>query len=316
MGRNMTTALISHVDGLNHVTPPSAPERVARLDYILRALDDLLIAHIAAPLAVDASIALCHPQSYIDEVRSGMPESGFACLDIDTDNETFLSPGSAGAIWRAVGGAVKAVDTVLDGDADNAFVAMRPPGHHAEQSRPMGFCVFGNVAIAAKHALDIRGLSRVAVVDFDVHHGNGTQALLQDDPRALVVTSQQMPLWPGTGAASDRGPHQTVLNLPLAPGTDGDHALAKYRATVLPALYAHKPELILISAGFDAHQDDPLAQLNWSVDTYSQMTDMLMDTAQSLCNGRVVSVLEGGYDLDALAACARAHVQSLIKAAA
>ena len=312
----MTTALLSHSDALDHVTPPSAPEQVARLEYIQRALEDLPLDHVAAPLAEDASIALCHPQSYIDEVRSGMPKSGFACLDIDTDNETFLSPGSAGAIWRAVGGAVTAVDMVLDGDADNAFVAMRPPGHHAEQSRPMGFCIFGNVAIAAKHALDIRGLARVAVVDFDVHHGNGTQALLQDDPRALVVTSQQMPLWPGTGAASDRGPHQTVLNLPLAPGTDGNHALDQYRARALPALHAHKPELILISAGFDAHQDDPLAQLNWSVDTYARMTDMLMEAAQSLCKGRVVSVLEGGYDLDALAACARAHVQSLIKAAA
>ncbi len=204
---------------------------------------------------------------------------------------------------------------VLDDEAQNAFVAMRPPGHHAEQSLPMGFCIFGNVAIAAKHALEVRGLSRVAVVDFDVHHGNGTQALLQDDPRALVVTSQQMPLWPGTGLASDRGPHQTVLNLPPAPGTDGAHAIAEYEAKVLPALHAHQPELILISAGFDAHQDDPLAQLNWSVDTYTQLTDMLTNAAQTLCKGRVVSVLEGGYDLDALAACARAHVQSLIKAA-
>mmetsp|Transcript_24080 Transcript_24080/g.44522 ORF Transcript_24080/g.44522 Transcript_24080/m.44522 type:complete len:312 (+) Transcript_24080:2871-3806(+) len=311
----MSTAFLSHPDGLNHVTPPSAPEQVARLEYIARALEDLPLDRIEAPMADDASIALCHPRAYIDAVRNGMPKSGFACLDIDTDNETFLSPGSLGAIWRAVGGAVKAVDMVLDGDVQNAFVAMRPPGHHAEQSLPMGFCVFGNVAIAAKHALEVHGLSRVAVVDFDVHHGNGTQALLQDDPRALVVTSQQMPLWPGTGLASDRGPHQTVLNLPLAPGTDGNHAIAEYTAKVLPALYAHQPELILISAGFDAHQDDPLAQLDWSVDTYAQLTDMLTDAAQTLCKGRVVSVLEGGYDLDALAACARAHVQSLIKAA-
>lgn len=307
----MTTALVSHPDGMQHVTPPGAPEQVARLEYIQRALDDLPLHRVAAPLADDASIALCHPQGYIDMIRSQMPEHGYATLDADTS----VSPGSGAAIWRAVGGAVLAVDLVLDGAVGNAFVAMRPPGHHAEQSLPMGFCIFGNVAIAAKHALEVRGLNRVAVVDFDVHHGNGTQALLQDDPRALVFTSQQMPLWPGTGLASDRGPHQTVLNIPLAPGTDGALALAEYRAKVLPALHAFQPELILISAGFDAHQDDPLAQLNWTVDTYTQMTDMLTDAARTLCEGRVVSVLEGGYDLDALAACARAHVQSLIKAA-
>lgn len=311
----MTTAFITHPDGLNHITPPSAPEQVARLEYILHAIDDLPVTRIEAPIADDSSIAFCHPQSYIDMVRGQIPQQGYACLDVDTDEETFLSPGSQGAIWRAVGGAIKAVDLVLDGEADNAFVAMRPPGHHAEQALPMGFCIFGNVAIAAKYALEVCGLNRVAVVDFDVHHGNGTQALLQNDPRALVITSQQMPLWPGTGAASDRGPHQTVLNIPLAPGTDGAHALAEYRAKALPALHAHHPELILISAGFDAHQDDPLAELNWSADTYTQLTNMLTDAAQTLCKGRVVSVLEGGYDLEALAVCARAHVQSLIKAA-
>ncbi|WP_223427857.1 histone deacetylase family protein [Tateyamaria pelophila] len=307
----MTTAFFTHPDGLQHVTPPGAPEQVARLDYILRAVEDLPLTRLDAPLAEDASIALCHPQNYVDMIRSKIPECGHVSLDADT----IVSSGSEAAIWRAVGGAVAAVDLVLDGKADNAFVAMRPPGHHAEHAVSMGFCVFGNVAIAAKHALDVRGLNRVAVVDFDVHHGNGTQALLQDDPRALVITSQQMPLWPGTGLASDRGPHQTVLNIPLAPGTDGAHALAEYRAKVLPALHAFQPELILISAGFDAHQDDPLAQLNWTVDTYTQMTDMLTDAARTLCNGRVVSVLEGGYDLDALAACARAHIKSLIKAA-
>ncbi|WP_299600951.1 histone deacetylase family protein [uncultured Tateyamaria sp.] len=311
----MATALLTHADGLLHVTPTGMPEQVARLDYIQRALTDLDLIRVDPPVADDASIALCHPQDYIDFVRSKVPTDGFAGLDRETDAETFLSPTSENAIWRAAGGAVKAVDMVLDDEVQNAFVAMRPPGHHAEQSLPMGFCIFGNVAIAAKHALEIHGLDRVAVVDFDVHHGNGTQALLQDDPRALVITSQQMPLWPGTGAASDRGPHGTVLNIPLAPHTDGNHAIAEYKRQVIPALIKHRPELILISAGFDAHQDDPLAQLNWTADTYTRLTDMLTETAQALCKGRVVSVLEGGYDLDALAACARAHVQSLIKAA-
>ena len=311
----MTTALLTHSDGLLHVNPAGMPEQVARLTYIQRALEDLDLLRVDPPLADDTDIARCHPQSYIDHVRARLPGDGFVGLDRETNAETFLCPTSYNAIWRAAGGAVKAVDMVLDGDAANAFVAMRPPGHHAEQETPMGFCVFGNVAIAAKYALEVRGLSRVAVVDFDVHHGNGTQALLQDDPRALVVTSQQMPLWPGTGEASDRGPHQTVLNIPLAPGTDGAHALAVYEAQVVPALIKHQPELILISAGFDAHQDDPLAQLRWTADTFTQLTDLLTKTAQTLCEGRVVSVLEGGYDLQALAACARAHVQSLIKAA-
>lgn len=311
----MTTALLTHSDGLLHVNPAGMPEQVARLTYIQSALEDLDLLRVDPPLADDADIARCHPQSYIDHVRAQMPGDGFVGLDREINAETFLCPTSYNAIWRAAGGAVRAVDMVLDGDAGNAFVAMRPPGHHAEQETPMGFCVFGNIAIAAKHALEVRGLSRVAVVDFDVHHGNGTQALLQNDPRALVVTSQQMPLWPGTGEASDRGPHQTVLNIPLAPGTDGAHALAIYEAQVVPALIKHQPELILISAGFDAHQDDPLAQLRWTADTYTQLTDLLTKTAQTLCEGRVVSVLEGGYDLEALAACARAHVQSLIKAA-
>lgn len=310
----MKTALLTHADGLLHVTPTGMPEQVARLAYIQKALEDLDVLRVDPPLADDADIARCHPQDYIDFVRSKIPSDGFAGLDRDTDAETFLSPTSYNAVWRAVGGAVKAVDMVLDDEVQNAFVAMRPPGHHAEQSLPMGFCIFGNVAIAAKHALDRHSIDRVAIVDFDVHHGNGTQALLQDDPRALVITSQQMPLWPGTGNASDRGPHGTVLNIPLAPGTDGAHAIAEYERQVIPALIKHAPQLILISAGFDAHQHDPLAELNWSVDTFVKLTDMLTETARTLCKGRVVSVLEGGYDLDALAACARVHVLSLMKA--
>ncbi|MEP3944729.1 histone deacetylase family protein [Ascidiaceihabitans sp.] len=307
----MTTALLSHTDCLSHVNPPGAPEQVARLHYILRALEDLDLHRVDAPMATDADLLRCHPQSHLDHIRNSIPADGYTALDADTS----VSPGSLNAAYRAAGGAVKAVDMVLGGEVQNAFVATRPPGHHAEQTTPMGFCLFGNVAIAAKHALDHHGLSRVAVVDFDVHHGNGTQALLQDDPRALVVTSQQMPLWPGTGEASERGPHGTVLNLPLPPASDGAHAIEVYKSKVLPALAKHQPELILISAGFDAHQDDPLANLNWSTGDFGKMTKMILQTAQDLCKGRVVSVLEGGYDLDALAASARAHVQELIKAA-
>lgn len=306
----MTTALFEHPSSDTHVTPPGHPERVARLEAVRAALNGLDLDRRECPAGDEADVLRCHPIEYIAKVKAAIPATSYASLDADTH----VAPGSLTAAMHAVGGMAAAVDAVMAGEVANAFVACRPPGHHAETETAMGFCLFGTAAIGAVRALEVAGAKRVAVLDFDVHHGNGTQALLQDDPRALVVTSQQMPLWPGTGEASDRGPHGTVLNLPLASGTDGNHAIAEYRTKVLPALHAHAPDLILISAGFDAHQDDPLAQLNWSADTYTTLTDMLCDAAQTLCGGRVVSVLEGGYDLDALAACARAHVQSLMKA--
>lgn len=307
------TLLFTHSSALSHITPPHVDEQPARLTAVLNALADLDLDTRDAPLAQNTDILLCHPQTYIDTIRAHIPASGWHSLDPDTDNETFLSPTSADAIWRAAGGAVAATDAVLDGQTKNAFVCMRPPGHHAEASLPMGFCFFGNVAIAAKHAL-ARGAQRVAVLDFDVHHGNGTQALLQDDPRCLVMTSQQLPLWPETGYADDTGPHGTVIKMPLGPGTGEVEALAVWDRA-LPRLYAHKPDLILISAGFDAHQDDPLADLRWTPNTYAKLTKRITDAAQILCEGRVVSVLEGGYELDALAASARAHVMQLQKAA-
>jgi acetoin utilization deacetylase AcuC-like enzyme len=213
-----------------------------------------------------------------------------------------------------VGGAVAAVDAVLEGEVQTAFVAMRPPGHHAEQARPMGFCIFGNVAIAAKHALDHHGLDRVAVLDFDVHHGNGSQALLQDDARALFVSSHQMPLWPGTGAASETGPHGTVVNLPLDPGSGGAEMREAW-SDALERVRDHGPELILVSAGFDAYRADPLANLMWVEDDYRWITAEICDLADRVCDGRVVSALEGGYDLDALGASARVHVDELMGAA-
>jgi len=226
-----------------------------------------------------------------------------------------MSPGTLEAAFRAVGGMTRAVDAVMAGDAGNAFVAMRPPGHHAETSTPMGFCLFGTVAIGAKYALEHHGLSRVAVVDFDVHHGNGTQDLLWNEPRALLVTSQQMPLWPGSGARSDTGGHDNVLNLPIAPGGTGDQMRALYEAEVFPRLRAFAPEMIFISAGFDAHQDDPLAGLNWSTGDFKWLTQELCQIAADICSGRVVSSLEGGYDLDALADAVAAHVSALQEAA-
>lgn len=306
----MTTALVTHPDCHDHVNPPGAPEQVARLHYVLRALEPLDLVQIEAPKATTDQIKLAHEAGYTDSIPGQVPSGETIYLDPDT----YLSPTSLDGILRAAGGCVRAVDAVLDGETANAFVATRPPGHHAEQARAMGFCIFGNIAIAAKHALDVRGLERIAVLDFDVHHGNGTQALLQSDPRVVFASSHQMPLWPGSGEASETGPHGTIINAPLAPNSGGTEMRAAW-APILDRVAAHKPDMILISAGFDAHQDDPLANLRWSVADFAHLTKQICDIAQQQCQGRVVSVLEGGYDLDALAASAQAHVQELIKAA-
>ena len=307
----MATALVTHPDCLGHVTPEGHPERVARLEHVMHALEGLDLVRVEAPLATDDDLRRVHPADYIARIRATAPEAGFAQIDADT----WMSPGSVAAALRAAGAVIRAVDMVLDGEVGNAFCATRPPGHHAETATAMGFCLFGNVALAAKHALDVHGLARVAVVDFDVHHGNGTQDLLWDEPRALTITSQQMPLWPGTGRPSDRGAHDNVLNVPLPPDSDGATMRAEYEAQVFPRLRAFRPELIVISAGFDAHADDPLAQLNWVEEDFAWLTERLCAIADDLCGGRVVSTLEGGYDLTALARSARAHVDALMKAA-
>ncbi|WP_170510535.1 histone deacetylase family protein [Ruegeria arenilitoris] len=307
----MKTAVLTHADCLGHVTPEGHPERVARLEHILHALEPLDLQRVTAPLAADDDLLRIHPESYIREIRDSRPTEGFRQIDGDT----FMSPGSVDAAYRAAGAVVRAVDMVLGGEAPNAFCAIRPPGHHAERETAMGFCLFGNAALAAKHALDHHGLDRVAVVDFDVHHGNGTQDLLWDEARALVITSQQMPLWPGSGRPDETGAHDTIVNIPLAPGTGGAEMRAAYEAQAFPPLRAFRPELIIISAGFDTHQDDPLANLNWSTDDFAWITAQLCRIADELCGGRIVSTLEGGYDLNALAKATRAHVEELMKAA-
>ena len=306
----MGCALITHADCLDHLTPDGHPEQVARLDHVLHALQGLDLLRLAAPRCEDRDILRVHPQTYLDRLSGALPGEGMIPLDEDT----WLSPRSLEAARRAVGGAVRAVDAVLAGEVKTAFCATRPPGHHAEAETPMGFCLFGNAAIAAKHALDHHGLERVAIVDFDVHHGNGTQALLWDEPRALVVTSQQYPLWPGTGAADETGGHHNVLNLPLPPGSGGAEMRAAYAAQAFPRLEAFRPELVIISAGFDAHADDPLAELNWREEDFEWLTRELCRIAQGTAQGRVVSLLEGGYDLRALADSARVHVEELIEA--
>ncbi|WP_296417652.1 histone deacetylase family protein [Pseudooctadecabacter sp.] len=302
----MATALMTHKAGYDHVTPPGHPEQVARLDAVLGALEGMALTPVEAPLVAEDDLLRCHPKSYVDSIRAAAPEDGWRSLDADTH----MSVGSLEAAFRAAGGAVKAVDMVMDGQVRNAFVAMRPPGHHAERETAMGFCFFGNVAVAAKHALEFHGLSRVAIVDFDVHHGNGTQDLVEEDARILFCSSHQMPLYPGTGAAHETGVGN-VLNVPLPDGAGSAAFQAAWRDHVCPRIEAFKPELLIISAGFDAHADDPLAGMMLQDSDFAWVTEQLCDLADRFCDGRVVSCLEGGYDLDALGRSARAHVEVL-----
>ncbi len=308
----MATALITHADCLNHVTPAGHPESVARLEAVEAALAapafDALVRH-AAPLAPESELLRCHPASYLERVRAAVPESGSVALDPDTH----VSPGSWDAALRAVGGAALAVDLVLGAGVRNAFVAARPPGHHAERSRAMGFCLFGTAAIAAMRALDHHDLDRVAVLDFDVHHGNGTQDLLWEEGRVLFASSHQMPLYPGSGEAHERGAHGQIHNHPLAPGSGGAAMRRAWGEAILPAVEAFAPELVIVSAGFDAHRDDPLAGLMWEVADFGWLTGMICDLAGRVCAGRVVSVLEGGYDLAALGASAAEHVKTMME---
>ncbi|ATX67131.1 histone deacetylase family protein [Roseinatronobacter bogoriensis] len=308
----MTTAYLTHPDALSHQTPAGHPEQIARMTAIASALNAPEFAglmRLDAPLGTEDQLLLCHPEQYISRIRKALPAAGIYQLDADTH----VSPGSMNAALRGVGGACQAVNLVMEGTAQNAFVGLRPPGHHAERATPMGFCLFGTVAIAACHAMERHGLQRVAVVDFDVHHGNGTQDLLWDEQRAFFVSSHQMPLWPGTGKAEERGAFSNVMNIPLPPGTDGASFRRIYEDMVLPQLDRFAPELVLVSAGFDAHRDDPLAQLELLEDDFAWVTGALCDIAARHCAGRLVSVLEGGYDLDALGRSVAAHIRVLME---
>jgi acetoin utilization deacetylase AcuC-like enzyme len=304
------TLFYSHAAFDGHVTPTGHPERVDRLMAVEAGVSGLALERREALLAPLVEVSRCHPRAYADRVAAAVPASGWAQLDGDT----FLSPGSLEAALRAVGGAGAAVDAVLGGQARNAFVACRPPGHHAETATAMGFCLFGTVAIAAKRALDLHGLSRVAVLDFDVHHGNGTQDLLWDEARVRFVSSHQMPLYPGSGSPREKGAHGQITNLPLGSGSGGGAMRAAWQP-VLDRLVEWQPELVILSAGFDAHEDDPLAGLNWQVSDFAWLTRAICDLADQTCAGRVVSCLEGGYDLPALAQCVAAHVTELARGA-
>lgn len=308
----MTTLFLSHSDCLQHVNPTGHPEQVARLEHVLKALEASKFQDLRredAPMGEDADILLTHPIAHIKRLRDAAPSDGRVSLDADTH----MSAGTLTAAMRAVGANIRAVNQVMAGDVANAFCATRPPGHHAEREKPMGFCLFGNVAIAAKHALENCGAERVAIVDFDVHHGNGTQDLLWDEPRILFCSSHQMPLYPGSGAATQTGAHNNILNYPLSEGCSTNTMRAAYDSEIFPAIEAFKPDLILVSAGFDAHRDDPLAALMWETEDFRWITHRICDLADKLCGGRIVSTLEGGYDLDALAASVAVHVEVLME---
>lgn len=308
----MSTLLVTHPACLDHLTPSGHPERPDRLRAIERTLEAEKFAGLVreqAPTLPLETIALCHPMDYIEAIRDASPKEGMVRLDADTS----MSPGSFEAALRAAGGAVLAVNEVVTKKAANAFVAIRPPGHHAETARPMGFCLFNNVAIAARHAQKQHGLGRVAIVDFDVHHGNGSQEIFWSDASVLYCSTHEMPLYPGTGSRSERGEHDNIVNAPLRSGDGGKEFRAAFESTILPRVTDFGPELILVSAGFDAHMRDPLASLNLLEDDFGWATRKLMEIADARAQARVVSVLEGGYDLEGLAGSVAAHVTALMR---
>ncbi|MBN2701259.1 MAG: histone deacetylase family protein [Methylohalobius sp. ZOD2] len=302
----MTTQIYTHPACLEHDTGPGHPECRARLEIIHETLHEPRFQNLSWPTLPAADrhqLTRVHQEAYIERIRATVPQRGLAYLDPDTP----VSPGSWEAALRAAGAVCAGVDAVLGGQADNAFCAIRPPGHHAEADRAMGFCLFNNVAIGARHALETFQLNRIAIVDFDVHHGNGTQAAFQREPKVLYASTHQFPLYPGTGRAAETGVGN-LINVPLPPGTDGRGFRTAAEKNILPALETFRPQLILVSAGFDAHRLDPLASLELEADDFGWITSRLMEYDAPL-----VSSLEGGYHLEALAASVAAHVEALLQ---
>ncbi len=306
----MTTALFSHSACLDHDTGPHHPERAARLRAIMTALEAPEFAELErhdAPLATIADIERVHPRDHVVKVLAAVPKSGYASIDGDT----IVSPGSGEAALRAAGAVIGAVDAVFGGSATNAFCAVRPPGHHAEPDQAMGFCLFNNVAIGARYARETYGARRVAIIDFDVHHGNGSQALIENDANIFYASTHQSPLYPGTGHARETA-LGNLVNAPLRPGSGSAEFRHAFSEVIFPALGHFAPDLLFISAGFDAHRDDPLANLQLDESDYAWVTSQLVGFAQRYCHSRLVSSLEGGYDLEALARSVAVHVAALM----
>ena len=307
----MTTRFYFHPLCIEHEPASGHPESPARL---------LTIAGVLADGAFDArerhkpseatreQLMLMHSAEHVDRVFGLVPDNGYARVDADT----IMSPKSGEAALRAAGALIEAVDAVMTGVADNAFCAMRPPGHHAEPTQAMGFCLFNSVAIGAEHARRAHGAERVVVMDFDVHHGNGTQAMFWDEPDLFYASTHQWPLYPGTGDRSERGAHGNIVNAPLSVGAGSADFRTAIREVVLPAMWDFAPDLVMISAGFDGHRRDPLAQLSLETEDFAWVTNELRKLADKACGGRLVSTLEGGYDLAALGDSAAAHVRALM----
>jgi len=306
----MTTLLITDESFLEHDTGPHHPESPARLKSVLKALDDSSFSSLKRAAAVTARrehFLAVHPEKYVDRIFGLVPAAGYSQVDPDT----ILSPGSQEAFLKSAGSIVQAVDQVSNGLVANAFCAVRPPGHHAESSRAMGFCFFNNVAIGAFYARKKYGYKKVAVIDFDVHHGNGTQEIFWDEQNLFFASTHQYPLYPGTGSKDEKGAHNNIVNVPLPPGTSGHIFREAVAKEVMPALQAFEPDFIFVSAGFDAHKDDPLSSMGLTEVDFRWVTQAILDVAKICCGGRVASMLEGGYNLDALAASVSSHVTAL-----
>ena len=307
----MTTLLVTHNACSAHDMGEGHPERPERMRAVDQALESEIFQMLArdqAPRAPIEALTRVHPADYVAAIEQASPRQGLVRVDQDTS----MSPGTWEAALRSAGGAVFAVDEVLGGKVVNAFVATRPPGHHAEVSTPMGFCFFNNAAVAARHAQSAHGAERVAIVDFDVHHGNGTQDIFWNDKSVLYASTHEMPAYPGTGALDERGEYDQIVNAPLRAGDGSETFREAFEVAILPRVEAFSPDLLIISAGFDAHFRDPLGNLKLREEDFAWATRKLMAIAQRRCNSRVVSLLEGGYDLEGLARSVAAHVGALM----
>ena len=306
------TILFTHPDCIAHNPGQGHPERPERLKSVLAALNHADFAALdrrEAPYATVEQIGRVHGTAFVAELLASVPAGGMVRVDADT----VMSPGSGNAALRAAGAVVAAVDAVLGGEATNCFCAVRPPGHHAEPDQAMGFCLFNSVAVGAAHAQAAHRLERISIIDFDVHHGNGTQTTTASRPGWLYASTHQYPFYPGTGGVRERGPHGNIVNVPLSSGDGSVEFRAAFEQVILPALDRFRPELVMISAGFDAHRRDPLASLDLDEDDFAWVTEALMGVADRHAGGRIVSTLEGGYDLTALASSAAAHVRVLMR---
>ena len=307
----MKTGLITSNTYQKHDTGPGHPEQIARVSVInqnFRKLNNQNILWKKPSIITDEVIKNTHVAEYVDTVKNSFPKKGFSSLDGDT----IISPGSKNATIEAVGSIIAAIDGVQDKEFKNAFCSIRPPGHHAEKSKAMGFCIYNNVAIGANYLINKYNYKKVAIIDFDVHHGNGTQDIFYENENVLFISTHQYPYYPGSGSVNEKGKFNNIKNIPLPAGTNSEEYFDAFEHG-LKKLKEFKPEFILISAGFDAHKDDPLAQIKLETEDFYKITKRILDTSKKFCNGKVVSILEGGYDLKALRDSTKRHVDALIE---